>query len=42
MEDRMFVLALLSVEAVDQFHQEHLAALMSGGVRRAEVESHAK
>jgi hypothetical protein len=38
----MSVLACLNLEAVEQFHHVHLAALMSDGVRRAEVELHAE
>jgi hypothetical protein len=41
-EDRVFVLACLNLEAVEQFHQVYLAASKSDGVRRAGVESHAE
>jgi hypothetical protein len=36
----MSVLACLNLEAVEQFHQVHLAASKSDDVRRAEVELH--
>jgi hypothetical protein len=41
MEDRMFV-PVFKLEAVNQLHPKHLDALMSDGVRRAEVKSHAE
>jgi hypothetical protein len=41
-ENRMSVIACVNLEAINQFHQVYPAALVSDGVRRAEIESNAE